>query len=93
MAEIEAFCHKWGVVEFALFGSVMRDDFRPDSDIDVMVTFAESNTTDLFDIVDMKDELRTLFGRDVDLIQAGTVENPFRLNSIMRDLSVVYAAA
>ena len=92
MADIEAFCHKWGVIEFALFGSVVRDDFGPNSDIDVMVTFAEDHRTDLFDYVDMIDELKEMFGRPVDLVQAGTIENPFRLKSIMRDLSVVYAA-
>ena len=91
-AQIEAFCHKWGVVEFALFGSVVRDDFRPDSDIDVMVKFVDGHTTDLFDIVDMKDELRQILGRQVDLVQHGTIENPFRRKSIMRDLTIVYAA-
>jgi hypothetical protein len=80
------------VVEFALFGSVVRDDFGPDSDIDVMVQFAPSQRTDLFDIVEMKDELETIFGRKVDLVQAGTVVNPFRRRAIERDLTVVYAA-
>ena len=92
MAQIEAFCQKWGVIEFALFGSVVRDDFGPDSDVDVMVKFAPDQETDLFDIVDMKEQLEALFGRKVDLVQFGTVENPYRLSSMLRDHTVVYAA-
>jgi predicted nucleotidyltransferase len=90
--EIEAFCRRWDVIELALFGSVVRDDFRPDSDVDVMVKFAPGVGKDLFDFVDMRDELEAIFGRKVDLIKHGTVENPYRRESIMRDLTVVYAA-
>lgn len=70
----------------------MRDDFRPDSDIDVMVSFAPNSGIDLWDFLAMKDELEKLFGRPVDLVQKGTVRNPFRRHSINRDLTVVYAA-
>ena len=90
--EIEAFCRKWDVVELALFGSVARDDFRPDSDIDVMVKFAPDRRLHGWGVVDMKLELEDLFDRAVDVVVSGTIEIPNRRRSIMRDLTVVYAA-
>ena len=63
---IAAFCRKWRVTELGLYGSVLRDDFRPDSDIDVFVTF-EGDYTPGLAIVDMSDELSFLLGRPVDL--------------------------
>uniref|UniRef100_B8HST2 DNA polymerase beta domain protein region n=1 Tax=Cyanothece sp. (strain PCC 7425 / ATCC 29141) TaxID=395961 RepID=B8HST2_CYAP4 len=66
-AQIAEFCQRWHIIEFALFGSVLRDDFRPDSDIDVLVTFSSNSSWSLFDWVDMKDELEALFGRRVDI--------------------------
>ncbi len=89
---IAAFCQKWHVAEFAVFGSAARGEARPDSDVDVMVTFAPKSGTSLGDFVDMQNELRTIFGRDVDLVQKGSIRNPFRRRGIMRDLTVVYAA-
>lgn len=89
---IATFCQKWEVVEFALFGSVMRDDFRPDSDIDVMVRFSADSRRSLFDLVRMRDELAVLFAREVDMVERDQITNPFRRRSIERDLAVVYAA-
>jgi uncharacterized protein len=89
---IAEFCRTWRVTEFALFGSVARGDARPDSDVDVMVGFAPESGRSLGDFVDMQDELRSLFGRDVDLVEKGSIRNPFRRRRIMRDLTVVYAA-
>jgi predicted nucleotidyltransferase len=63
---IAVFCRKWRVTELGLYGSVLRDDFRPDSDIDVFVTF-EGDYTPGLAIVDMSDELSALLGRPVDL--------------------------
>ncbi|HEX2091840.1 MAG TPA: nucleotidyltransferase domain-containing protein [Longimicrobiaceae bacterium] len=74
---IAEFCRRWKVREFSLFGSVLRDDFRPDSDIDVLVTFEDGVRPGLSDWLDMEDELRELFGRDVDLVKRDLVEtNP-----------------
>jgi len=89
---IAAFCRKWRIVEFALFGSALRDDFGPDSDIDVLVTFAEDAPWSLFDIVDMRDELRELFGREVDLVEKRALRNPFRRHHILSRHEVLYAA-
>ena len=80
------FCRRWDVVEFALFGSVLRPDFRPDSDVDVMVTFAPEARRTLYDLVQMQDELVELFGRKVDLLVRDGVErspNRRRRNEIL----------
>jgi predicted nucleotidyltransferase len=94
--QIAAFCRKWNVTEFALFGSVLRDDFRPDSDVDVLVTFAAPELApSLFEHVDMEDELQQIFGRSVDVVSKKAVErseNPFRRKSILDSARVVYAA-
>jgi len=89
---IAEFCRKWRITEFALFGSVLRDDFGPDSDVDVLVTFAADAPWSLLDIVSMIDELRTVFGRHVDLVEKGAIRNPFRRHSILTTKEVVYAA-
>lgn len=90
-AQIAEFCQRWKITEFALFGSVLRDDFRPDSDIDVLVTFASSSDWSLFDWVDMKDELKVLFGREVDIADKEGLKNPFRRHEIMHTHQVIYA--
>ncbi len=89
---IAAFCVRWKIREFGLFGSAARKELRPDSDIDVMVKFEDGSHWSLWDIVEMKLELEGLFGRDVDIVERGTIRNPFRRQSIMRDLTVLYAA-
>lgn len=89
---IAAFCRKWKIVEFSLFGSVLRSDFRPESDIDVLVSFAPDNNWNLFDWVDMIDELKNIFGRDVDLVEKDSIRNPFRRRSILDNHEVLYAA-
>ena len=88
---IVAFCQKWKITEFALFGSILRDDFRPDSDVDVLVTFAPDEKWSLFDIVRMKEELETIFGREVDFVQKPGLKNPFRRYEILRTKEVIYA--
>jgi predicted nucleotidyltransferase len=92
---IAAFCRRWKIAEFALFGSVLRDDFRPDSDVDVLVTFEEDHGWSLFDLVRMTSELETSLGRRVDLVTRRAVEsspNPHRRSAILRSAEVVHAA-
>jgi predicted nucleotidyltransferase len=89
---IEEFCLKWKVSEMSLFGSVLSKDFRPDSDIDVLVSFKENAGWSLFDFVDMIDELKVIFGRKVDLVERDSLRNPFRRHSILADNEVIYAA-
>lgn len=89
------FCRNWRIAELALFGSILRDDFRPDSDVDVLVTFAHDAETTLFDLVRINDELEVLFGRPVDVVTRSAVErsrNPARRESILSTAEVIYAA-
>lgn len=82
-------------MELALFGSVLREDFSPRSDVDVLVTFAEGSHHGLFDLVDMQEELETILGRKVDLVSRRGVEtsrNPYRRRAILDSAPVVYAA-
>jgi len=72
--KLRDFCRKWKITEFSLFGSVVRDDFGPESDVDVMVTFSPDAGRSLFDMVHMEDELVEIFGRDVDLMTRRSVE-------------------
>jgi hypothetical protein len=90
--KIEAFCKKWKVAEFSLFGSILRADFRPDSDVDVLVGFAPDGGITFENRVDMLDELRAIFGHDVDLVDKRLVRNPFRRQTILSNREIVYAA-
>ena len=92
LLRIEAFCQKWRVRELSLFGSVLRDDFRPDSDVDVLVVFEEDAPWSLWDWGDMRDELKSIFGREVDLVEKGALRNPYRKQAILSSYEVVYAA-
>ena len=90
--EIAEFCRRWKVKEFSLFGSALRDDFGPKSDVDILIEFAEEADWSLYDWVDMIDELRDLFGRDVDLVSKQGLRNPFRRHAILNSREVLYAA-
>ena len=88
-------CRRHRITELSLFGSVLRDDFGPDSDIDIMVEFSASAHPTLFDLVTLRDEIRELLGRDVDLItKSGVQSSPNRLvrEEILSSARVLYAA-
>lgn len=94
-ARLADFCRRWKVAQLSLFGSVLRDDFRPDSDVDVLVTFSPSARPTLFDLVSMQVELEALFGRPVDLAERESVErsaNDIRRSAILNSGRVLYAA-
>lgn len=93
--KITDFCKKWKISEFALFGSVLREDFRPDSDVDVLVTLSEDAGHSLFDLVHMGKELEAILGRDVDIVTRRGLENSrnyLRRNAILNSAEAVYAA-
>jgi hypothetical protein len=93
MHQIAEFCQKWQVTELALFGSVLRDDFRTDSDIDVMVQFHPGAHPTFFDLTYMEDELKILFQRDVDLVTRKGIEtsrNYLRRKAILSSTQVIY---
>ncbi len=89
------FCGRWKVSELAFFGSVLRDDFHPDSDIDLLVSFSPKAKISLFDLVRMQNELKEIFGREVDLVERRAIEkseNYIRRKSILSNTKVIYAA-
>jgi predicted nucleotidyltransferase len=92
---IADFCRRWKVKELAFFGSVLRDDFRPDSDVDILVTFAPDAQWSLFDHVDMETELAQILARPVDLVSRRGIErsrNPRRRRAILESARVVHVA-
>jgi len=88
---IAEFCRKWKIRELSLFGSVLREDFRPDSDVDVLVELKPDHGWSLYEWVDMIEELKGLFGREVNLVEKTGLRNPFRRHSILTTREVVYA--
>ena len=92
LRQIEDFCRRWKIKEFALFGSVLREDFQPDSDIDVLVSFEPDGGITFDNRVEMLDELAEIFGREVDLVEKDAIRNPFRRHEILTTREVVYAA-
>jgi hypothetical protein len=93
--EIAAFCQRWKIRELALFGSVLRDDFGPDSDVDVLVTFDEDAGWGLFDHIQMQYELQAALRRSVDLISKRAVErsqNWLRRQEILDTAQVLFSA-
>ncbi|MHB8630213.1 MAG: nucleotidyltransferase family protein [Aggregatilineales bacterium] len=93
--QIAAFCQRWHIAELALFGSVLRNDFRPDSDVDVLATFEPGGGHTLSELTDLYAEIEALFGRPVDLIDRPSLErspNYIRRKAILNSARVVYAA-
>ena len=93
--KIADFCRKWHITEFALFGSVLREDFRHNSDVDVLVSFADDARWSLFDLVSMEEELKNILGREVDLVERKAVErseNYIRRRHILQSAEPIYVA-
>ncbi len=93
--QLAAFCRRWQVSELAVFGSALRDDFRPESDIDMLVAFLPGATWTLLDHAQMQQELAAMFGRPVDLITRRAVErshNPIRRRAILSTAEPIYVA-
>jgi predicted nucleotidyltransferase len=94
-SKIAEFCRQWRITEFCLFGSILRDDFCPESsDIDVLVSFAPKSPWTLLELVDMEDQLQQILGRKVDLVERASIEqsqNPLRKKAILESLQVIYA--
>lgn len=90
--EIAAFCRRWKVKELAIFGSAVRGDFRTDSDVDVLVVLEEDSDWSLLDFIRAQEELKQIFGREVDLVEKEAIRNPFRRRHILTHQEVIYAA-
>jgi predicted nucleotidyltransferase len=94
--QIAAFCRKWQIVRFELFGSVLREDFDDQSDVDVLSTFQEGSRHGLAELLSMEEELAALFGRHVDLLERRLIEtsrNWVRRRNILQSARLLYAAA
>lgn len=89
---IGEFCRKWRVKEFSIFGSALREDFGPESDVDVLVELQPGHGLTLYDWVDMIDELKVMFGRSVHLVSKRGLKNPLRRHAIVATAETVYAA-
>lgn len=92
--KIVDFCLRWQIVELSLFGSILRDDFGPESDIDILVAFAENAAWSLFDHIRMQDELEALLHRKVDLISKRAIEssqNWIRRQEILETAQVYFS--
>jgi predicted nucleotidyltransferase len=95
MEAIAEFCRRWQITELSLFGSVLRDDFRPDSDVDVLVTFALNAPWTLLDHVEMERELAEIIRRRIDLVSRNAVEqskNWIRRREILGNSRALYVA-
>jgi len=95
MEKIEAFCRKWKVQRMWLFGSVLRDNFGPESDVDVLVEFAPDARWNLLDLVGAEQEMSAIMGRPVDLIERQCVEqsaNWIRRRHILDNARILYVA-
>jgi uncharacterized protein len=93
--KLSSFCKRWKVSEMSLFGSVLRMDFNPDSDIDILVAFSPDATWSLFDLVTMEKELEELFRRKIDLVERKAIEtseNYIIRKNIFDTMKVIYAA-
>ncbi len=93
--QVEEFCRRWAIRELAVFGSALRDELGPASDVDVLVTFAPDAAWSLLDCVQMQNELGQLIGRRVDLVSRRAIEasaNPIRRREILDTAETVYAA-
>ena len=93
--QIAAFCRKWKVSEFCLFGSVLREDFRPESDVDVLVSFEPEADWSFGQWLDMGEELSRIFGRKVDLVKRKAIEgseNYIRRKHILSSVEPIYVA-
>lgn len=95
MNNIAEFCRRWRIIKLEVFGSVLRDDFGPESDIDFLVTFDPTARMSLFDLVHAEEELSSMVGRSVDLVERGPIEvskNWIRRRSILESSRTIYVS-
>ena len=88
---LAAFCRKWRIRELSLFGSALRDDFGPESDLDFLVSFEPGMPWDLWELVDLRDELMAIVDREVDIVVKEALRNPYRREEILRHCEVIHA--
>jgi hypothetical protein len=88
---LAAFYARWRIQELSLFGSALRDDLSPESDLDFLVSFDPAADWDLWDLVTLRDELMAIVGREVDVAMREALRNPYRRQEILSTAEVIYA--
>lgn len=94
LAKMIAFCQHWQISELAAFGSILREDFQADSDIDLLIQFAPQAPQGLLTLAKIKHELEACSNRKIDIATKESVENssnPFRRGEILNTAQVIYA--
>lgn len=90
-AQIRNFCDRWRITELSVFGSAIRDDFGPESDVDVLVVFEIEAAWSLHELVLMQEELEGMIGRPVDLVERDALRNPYRRHAILSNREILHA--
>ncbi len=91
--QLKEICQQWKIIELALFGSVLKDDFNAQSDIDILVSFDEGTAIAFFDLETIEEQLSMLFNRPVDLVTRKAVQqshNWIRKQNILSNSQVIY---
>lgn len=94
MEQIIEFCRRWNIIKLEMFGSALREDFQPESDVDFLATFETEATWSLLDRVRMKHQMERLLGREVDFLNRAAIEqshNPIRRQAILESAQTIYA--
>ena len=89
---LASFCRKWRIRELSVFGSALRDDFGPESDLDFLVSFEPGASWDLWDLVGLREDLMSIAGREVDIVAKEALRNPYRRREILANREVIHAA-
>lgn len=87
------YCRRWKITKLEVFGSILRDDFGSESDVDFLVTFDPDVRLSLFDLIDAEEELARIVGRSVDLVERGPIEkskNWMRRRMILGSAQTIY---
>lgn len=93
--QIKEICKRFLIKELAVFGSVLRDDFNDSSDIDILIEFTPESRISFFDIIDLQDEFKKLFGREVDIVSKNAIRrsrNYIRKKTILENHKIIYAS-
>jgi predicted nucleotidyltransferase len=85
-------CKKYYINELSIFGSSIRDDFKENSDIDILVSFNKDSKITLFDIMNLEKEFSELLDREVDIVEKEALKNPIRKDKILSSREIIYAA-
>lgn len=91
-ADILKVVEKYNIKELSVFGSSIRNDFKPDSDIDLLIEFSDSSQISLFDLLDIQEYFEKLTKRPVDVVEPAGLKNPYRRESILKSREILYVA-